>query len=120
MVIELALITPVLLIVMLGILDFGRVFYSYMDLTNAARAGARYAAASASTCDQPTVQAKVQAAQSNLAIPTGDIALTCNSDRRTVTITNYPFVTLVPFSTLFPFLGTISLSTVATFPLVNQ
>ncbi len=40
--VELALILPVLILVLLGILDFGRAFYAYNAISNAAREGARY------------------------------------------------------------------------------
>lgn len=40
--VELALILPVLMLVLVGIFDFGRAFYAYNALSNAAREGARY------------------------------------------------------------------------------
>ncbi len=40
--VELALVTPLLFLLMLGILDFARVFFSYVTVGNAARTGARY------------------------------------------------------------------------------
>ncbi len=42
--VELAIILPLLLLILLGIIDFGRVFYSYVTITNASREGARYGA----------------------------------------------------------------------------
>lgn len=42
--VELAIILPLLLIILLGIIDFGRVFYAYVTVTNASREGARYGA----------------------------------------------------------------------------
>lgn len=41
---ELAIIAPVLLLLMLVAVDFGRLFYTYIQLNNAAREGAAYAA----------------------------------------------------------------------------
>jgi Flp pilus assembly protein TadG len=41
---EFALVLPVLALVVLGMLDFARVFYMYEALVNAAREGARYCA----------------------------------------------------------------------------
>jgi len=38
----LALILPVFILVLVGILDFGRAFYAYNAISNAAREGARY------------------------------------------------------------------------------
>jgi Flp pilus assembly protein TadG len=43
-VVEFALIVPLLVLLTMGMVDFGRVFYSYEALANAAREGARYCA----------------------------------------------------------------------------
>ena len=43
-VVEFALLLPLLLLLVLGILDFGRVYNAQITLTQAAREGARYAA----------------------------------------------------------------------------
>jgi Flp pilus assembly protein TadG len=42
--VEMALITPVLLFILLGITDIGRAYYQYTVMTNAVREGARYVA----------------------------------------------------------------------------
>ncbi len=42
--VELAVTLPLLVLVMVGAVDFARVFYTGMELTNAARAGAQYGA----------------------------------------------------------------------------
>jgi Flp pilus assembly protein TadG len=42
--VELALSLPLLVLLMVGAIDFARVFYVGMELTNAARAGAQYGA----------------------------------------------------------------------------
>lgn len=39
--VELALVLPVLIIILFGILEFGRIFHSYLVITHAAREGAR-------------------------------------------------------------------------------
>lgn len=41
--VELAIILPVLLLILMGILDFGRAAYAYNVVANAAREGSRYA-----------------------------------------------------------------------------
>jgi len=41
--VEMALVMGLLLLVLVGIADFGRAFHSYIIITNAAREGARYA-----------------------------------------------------------------------------
>jgi Flp pilus assembly protein TadG len=43
-IVEMALVLPVLVAVFVGTADFARVFYYSIELTNAARAGAQYAA----------------------------------------------------------------------------
>ena len=41
--VELALVLPILLLIMMGIFDFGRAVFAYNSLSNAAREGARVA-----------------------------------------------------------------------------
>ncbi|MFV9510501.1 TadE/TadG family type IV pilus assembly protein [Tepidibacillus sp. LV47] len=40
--VEFALVTPILLLLLLGIIEFGHIFYSYLMIENASRDGARY------------------------------------------------------------------------------
>ncbi len=42
-IVELALILPVLLILFMGVIEFGRIFHNYLIITNASREGARIA-----------------------------------------------------------------------------
>ncbi len=44
--VELALVMPVIILIFVGTIDFGRVFYTSQALTDAARAGAQYGAKS--------------------------------------------------------------------------
>jgi Flp pilus assembly protein TadG len=39
--VEFALVMPILILILFGILEFGRIFFSYIVITNAAREGAR-------------------------------------------------------------------------------
>ena len=48
---ELAFILPLLLVLVLGSIDLGRLFYAYISVTNGARNGATYASASADNLD---------------------------------------------------------------------
>ena len=41
-VVEVAIVLPILLVILLGIIDFGRVFYAAVTISNASRVGARY------------------------------------------------------------------------------
>jgi hypothetical protein len=134
-VVELAIVLPVLLWFALGTLDFGRVFYTYLGLTNSAREGARRATLLAPACDSTvvsTVRSTVQAEQPGLFTAPGPdvvISLSCSSsDRRTVTITGYSVQPVTPFigqalgdptGASCP-LHTICLGTSATLPVVNQ
>src|SRR5512142_69595 len=43
--VEFALVVPVFFFLLAGAIDFGRLFYTYVGVTNAAREGAAYAAA---------------------------------------------------------------------------
>jgi Flp pilus assembly protein TadG len=77
--VELALVLPVLLLLLLGVIQFGNVFRDYIALTDATRVGARQAAVSRSIQPAsnriPLVVAKVQKAAVNL-----------NTSRMTVTV----------------------------------
>lgn len=68
--VELALVLPVLLLLLLGVIQFGNVFRDYIALTDATRVGARQAAVSRSIQPEsnriPLVISKVQKAAVNL------------------------------------------------------
>jgi hypothetical protein len=138
--VELALVMPLLLWFALGILDFGRVFYTYIGITNAAREGARCATLSkpgtlcnnVPTCNVANIRTFVKAEQAflfranNFNNASYVINVDCSqSDRRSVGIV-YQFR---PITGLFLFTladlggntdGTIPLSTWATMPLVTS
>ena len=77
--VEFALVLPIFLVLVLGIIDFGLGLKSWITITNAAREGARYAAV---TCgevsDDTDVIAKTEDAAADL------------SEDVTVTVTNCP------------------------------
>ena len=83
--VELALMLPFLALILLGILDLGRVFNAYITITNSAREGAFFASTClpAGTCasDAP-IKAWVQAeaAGSGIAISATDVQVTHPSD----------------------------------------
>jgi Flp pilus assembly protein TadG len=66
--VELAVILPVLILIVLGCVDFGRFAYTYVAVTNAARTGAGYGSSHGYTkAGYPTWQALVaQAAKSEM------------------------------------------------------
>jgi hypothetical protein len=47
--VELALILPILIVLLAGLIDFGRAYFTAMELENAARAGAQYGLLNGST-----------------------------------------------------------------------
>jgi Flp pilus assembly protein TadG len=57
--VELALAFPVLLLILLGLADFGRAFFYTSAIANAAREGAAYASLNAGTATPGTVSQKV-------------------------------------------------------------
>jgi Flp pilus assembly protein TadG len=60
--VEFALLLPLLLLILLGIIDFGRMLNAQVTLTQAAREGARLVA-----LGQPNVQSRTQAAATGLS-----------------------------------------------------
>jgi len=79
---EFALILPILMLILLGVVDFGRVFYYWTSIANAAREGARYAithpTAITSTCkaDPSNVKYRVkQEAGTTVVLTDSNIAV---------------------------------------------
>lgn len=80
--VELALAVPMLLVVLIGIADFARVFYHASGLTNAARAGAQYGAQSvvwSASATQSAAQAASPTTQP-YSVPTPDRTCGCMDD----------------------------------------
>ena len=105
--VELALIAPILIILMLGVIDYGRVYFAYVSVTNGARVGADYAAIG------PT-QAADTAAIKTAALGDTEDLLNQSPTNPNVTVTTdydsqdrlYAEVTMTyTFSTLFPWPG---------------
>lgn len=70
---ELALILPVLLLIVLGSLDMGRILHSYLVLTSATREGARMGVVGAS---DNTIRTGVKDIAYTLQLQDGDISIT--------------------------------------------
>lgn len=64
---ELAIVLPVLLLILLGTIDLGRAFYTYIALTNAAREAARYAAAHGTPASSTQVNQEFTSGGSNFS-----------------------------------------------------
>jgi len=99
--VEFALVAPILIIMLLGIIQFGIAFHDYVTLTDAARAGARKAIVTRLSGGDVTVaqQAVRNAAgsldQSKLGVSVTDP--TWNTAGSTVTVTaTYPYTISIP------------------------
>jgi len=78
--VELSLLLPLLLILVLGAIDFGRVYFSYVTVTNGARTGAEYAAVRpANAIDTAGIEAAVLEETSSLS-STPTVSSTTGSD----------------------------------------
>jgi Flp pilus assembly protein TadG len=95
--VELALVLPVLLLMLFGVIDFGRMLNTQLRLTEAAREGARAAA-----LRQPATT-RVQAATSGLTGVTADVT-TCPTNavatQDAVVTVNYNFQFVTPLAAI--------------------
>jgi len=72
--VEVALVLPIILMILLGLLDFGRAFYTMVALRDAADEGASYAAIKPN--DSTGIQRRAAEASTNLVtIQTGDVSV---------------------------------------------
>jgi Flp pilus assembly protein TadG len=134
--VELALIVPILFFLALAAIDLGRVFYSLITVTNAARAGAMEAAyhpdswsAGTACADTNRVMcaATRESTNSFVTVTTADVSMSCSvactkganpTNRVTVTVIGH-FSLITPL--LAPFIGgqSINLQSVSTADIVN-
>lgn len=78
--VELALTTPLLILLLLGAVEFGRVAFTAIELSNAAKAAAQYGAQNLLTAtDQPGMQAVAQADASALTAGTVTVSVDANT-----------------------------------------
>ena len=83
--VEVALLTPLLVMILLGALDLGRVYDAYVTITNASREGARYGAANPTCYIQtncpsvPTIQVKTvqESINSGIALAPATVTVDC-------------------------------------------
>ena len=105
--VELALITPVFLILALGVIDYGRVYFAYVSVTNGARTGADYASAStAQAADLDGITAAALTETSELldtSVDNPDVTVATGTDGNGI---DYADVTMTyTFSTLISWPG---------------
>jgi Flp pilus assembly protein TadG len=77
--VELALVVPVLLLILFGIMEFGRIFSAYLIITNAAREGARLAAVGAS---DTAIEQRVEDAAAGLDLSRLTVTITPSEGSR--------------------------------------
>jgi Flp pilus assembly protein TadG len=76
--VEFALVLPLFLLLLCGVLDFGFMLYSRMTVINASREGARLAVTAADPSTIPSiVQGRVMAVSGGLATANVSVATTC-------------------------------------------
>jgi Flp pilus assembly protein TadG len=92
--VEFALIVPVLIFLLLGIIDFGRVFHAYLTIDHAGREAARTASIGK---DVATITSKAVSQGSSIGLTTGQVSVTTGSSGTDATITiTYPITFLTP------------------------
>jgi TadE-like protein len=93
--IEFALVLPLLLLLVLGIVDFGFLFQRLEVVTNAAREGARIAILTGSGYDTAEVQARVSAYLQAGGVPVSPGCCAASGSNPTVDVT-YPTLSTTP------------------------
>lgn len=113
--VEFALVLPILLTLLLGILVFGQIYFSYLIIQNASRDGARYGSVLAS--DSEIYQAIAERTgfldQSNMVISVSPVSNLRVRGNELKVVIDYSINIIVPiWSNLLPNPFTISVETV--------
>lgn len=77
--VELALLLPLLLLIVFGVLDLGRLFHAYITITNSAREGARYGSFDPSDVAGIQGAARAEAAGSGIVVTNAMVGVSCPS-----------------------------------------
>ena len=123
--VELALLLPVLLIILLGLLDLGRAYYVSVALEDMAAEGAAFAAVQPNPGDLSEVQARAAGASTGLVrIEPGAVQVQyppaiVRGNPVTVTVP-FEFTFVTPFISGFVGDGAIELRGIATDALINE
>ena len=105
--VEFAILLPLLLMLVLGTIEFGRAYNAQITLTNAARDGVRVMA----IANDPTAAktaAKNAASGVSTAIPTSDVTLsteTCSTGSQVTLTISYNLSTITGIAGPFPMTG---------------
>ena len=104
--VEFALILPVLLLILMGTIEFGRVYSQFQVFNGAAREGARCAAVQATDFSDCVVQEEIdQAAGPYSVAGPASVTLTCTDDTRGENVT---VSWLQDFDISIPFWGDVT------------
>jgi len=77
---ELAISLPLLFMILLGVVDLGRLYYSYITITNAAREGARYGAANPSAATTAIQDRAInESSGSGVTLTRSNVTVSCPS-----------------------------------------
>jgi len=102
--VELALVLPFVLLLVFGVIDFGRMLNAQITITQAAREGARWAA-----LGQPGVPARVAASAPALTPAPGAAVTACPAnapvDANARVVVSYTFSFVTPFAAISGLLG---------------
>jgi len=71
--VELALILPILIVILMGVMEFGRIFHSYLIITSASREGAR---AGVVGLNDTGIRTKVKDVATSLSLTDSQITIT--------------------------------------------
>lgn len=105
--VEFAILLPLLLMLVLGTIEFGRAYNAQITLTNAARDGVRVMAIANDPAGAKTA-AKTAAGSVSTTIPTSDITLstdTCSTGTQVTLTIKYTLSTITGFAGPFPMTG---------------
>jgi Flp pilus assembly protein TadG len=113
--VEFVVVLPVMLLVLLMAIDFGRLLFSYVQITNAAREGAAYgithpedtAGIRTRALQETNVQADAQGTTGALAITVACSPQTCATAATSATSNIVTVTVSAPFSFLTPVIGSI-------------
>jgi Flp pilus assembly protein TadG len=118
--VELALIVPIILWIALGIVDLGRVFYTYTAATNAAREGARYYAMNPNVAPSAVIPRVQAEAAPQVILDSGQIRPTAPSfDVRRVEV-DFTFTPIAPLISSLWGGGSRTVTTQALMPVMRN
>ena len=103
--VEFAMVAPILFLLLFGIVDFGRAFFTMNNLYSAVREGARFASVQGNPANTGAIQARVQqyVASFGGAAPTGTVTLDAAPPATsliTVSIVGYQFNPITPLPSM--------------------